>query len=72
VFIMTRVILAIPCILLLFSIGAFFLFVPPLLIATALVASVVLLFTGYTLLYCFGIQPALQPAPAADGLGTKD
>jgi hypothetical protein len=69
---MTRLLLAIPCILLLFSIGAFFLFVPPLLIATALVASVVLLLTGYALLYCFGIQPALQPAPTADGLGTKN
>jgi hypothetical protein len=69
---MTRLLLAIPCILLLFSIGAFFLFVPPLLIATALVVSVVLLLTGYALLYCFGIQSALQPAPTADGPGTKN
>jgi len=65
-------VLTIPCILLLLSIGAFFLFVPPLLIATALVASVVLLFTGYTLMYFFGFQPALQSAPTIDGSGTKN
>jgi hypothetical protein len=69
---MTRLLLAVPSILLLLGIGAFFLFVPPLLIATALVAIMALLLTGYTLLYCFGIQPALQPAPTTDGPGTKN
>ena len=46
--------LAVSAVLLCASIGAFFLFVPPLVIAMALVATVVLLLTGYALLYCFG------------------
>ena len=39
------------------SFGAFFLFVPPLVIGMAWVATVALLLTGFTLLYCFGTSP---------------
>ena len=39
------------------SLAAFFPFVPPLVIGMALVATVALLLTGYTLLYCFGAPP---------------
>ena len=62
---MIRLILAIPCLLLFAGIGAFFLFVPPLLIAIAWAATVVLALTGYTLLYCFSVQSELQLAPTA-------
>jgi hypothetical protein len=60
---MTRIVLATLFIVIFVSVGAFLLFVPPLLIAMAFVASMALLLTGYTLLYCFGIQPALQAVP---------
>jgi hypothetical protein len=46
------------------SISAFFLFVPPLLIVAALIATVLLLMTGFVLLFRFGIQADLQPAPS--------
>jgi hypothetical protein len=51
---MLRLVLIISVLLLFGSIGAFFLFVPPLVIALAFLAAVALLLTGYTLLYCFG------------------
>jgi uncharacterized membrane protein len=63
VFVITRLLLAIPCVLLLLSLAAFFLFVPPMLIAVALGTTLVLLLTGYTLLYCFAVQPELRTAP---------
>ncbi|MBZ5677279.1 MAG: hypothetical protein LAP61_23790 [Acidobacteriia bacterium] len=54
---MLRLLLVFSVVLLCGSIGAFFLFVPPLVIAVALVAAVALLLTGYALLYCFGAPP---------------
>jgi hypothetical protein len=46
------------------SISAFFLFVPPLFIAAALIATILFLLTGLVVLFRFGIQSELQPAPA--------
>ena len=57
---------AIPCVLFLGGVGAFFLFVPPLLIATVLIATVALPLTAFTLLYCFGIKVELQAAGPSD------
>lgn len=71
-FVITRLLLAIPCVLLLLSLAAFFLFVPPVLIAVALVTTVVLLLTGYTLLYCFAVQPELRPAPTTARIDPKN
>jgi len=64
---MIRLILAFAGLLFCGSIGAFFLFVPPLLIAAVLIATVLLLIlTGFVLLIRFGIQAELQPAPRSD------
>lgn len=54
---MLRLVLIFSVVLFFGSIGAFFLFVPPLVIALALLVAVALLLTGYTLLYCFGAPP---------------
>ena len=42
------------------SVAAFFLFVPPLVIAITLAAIVGLFLTCYPLLYCFGPPPELK------------
>jgi hypothetical protein len=63
---MIRPLLALSGVLFFGALGAFFLFVPPLLIATALMAAIVLLLTGLVLLYRFGIQAELQPAAPSD------
>jgi hypothetical protein len=54
---MLRVVLIFSALLLGGSLGAFFLFVPPLVIGVAMVATVALLLTGYTLLYCLSARP---------------
>ena len=54
------------------GLSAFFLFVPPLLIATALVATTFLLLTGFVLMYSFGFQAELQPAPPSDDSSRTD
>lgn len=54
-------VLAFSGVLLCASIGAFFLFVPPLVIVMALVATVALLLTGYMLRYCFGSPTDRKP-----------
>ena len=54
---MLRLVLVLSAVLVCGSIGAFFLFVPPLVIAVAALSTVVLLVTGYALLYCFGAPP---------------
>ena len=64
---MTRFLLAFSGALFVCSIGAFFLFVPPLLIAFA-----ALLVTGVTLVFCLGIHLELQPVPPSDGIDRKD
>ena len=51
---MLRLVLAFFGVFLCGSLAALFLLVPPLVIAMAWVATVALLLTGYTLLYCFG------------------
>lgn len=48
------------------SISAFFLFVPPLFIAAALIATILFLLTGFVVLFRCGIQAELQPAPTPD------
>jgi hypothetical protein len=48
------------------SISAFFLFVPPLVIAAALIATILFLVTGFVVLFRFGIQTELQLAPPPD------
>jgi hypothetical protein len=62
---MTRLLLG-SGVLLCGSIGAFFLFVPPLWIAAAVIATIFLVLTGMVLLVRFGIQADLQPAPPPD------
>jgi len=70
--VITRLLVAIPCMLVLLSVAAFFLFVPPVLIAVALGTTVVLLLTGYTLLYCFALPPELRPVPTTARIDLKD
>jgi len=53
---MLRLVLIFSAVLLCGSIGAFFLFVPPLVIGVASFAAVALLLTGYTLLYCLSAR----------------
>jgi choline-glycine betaine transporter len=48
------------------SIGAFFLFVPPLWIATACLALIALPLSILVLLDCYGLHVELQPAPSDD------
>jgi hypothetical protein len=62
---MTRPFLASCGALFLGSLGAFFLFVPPLLIAT------VALLSGLLLMFCLGIQVELQLVPTTDAVGPK-
>ena len=54
-------------VVLLASLGAFLLFVPPLLIATA-----ALLISGLMLTFCLGIHVELQPVPPRDVIERKD
>jgi len=58
---MTRFLLAFSSALFLGSIGAFFLFVPPALIAAVSVATVALLMLGFMLMFWFSIRVELQP-----------
>jgi hypothetical protein len=51
--------------------SAFFLFVPPLLIAIAWIATFTLLLTGSALLYCFGVQPGPRLVPAVATIDQK-
>ncbi len=69
---MMRYFLAFSGLLCFAAIGAFFLFVPPLLIAMALVGTVALLLTGCILLYWFGVQPELEPAPPPSMIDGKN
>ena len=69
---MIRMVLTIPCILLLLSIGAFFLFVPPLLIAMVFLAMEALLLTGLTLVYHLGVDVDLQLQPPPGTIEPKD
>jgi hypothetical protein len=64
---MTRLVLAFVGALFFGSLGAFFLFVPPLLIAFA-----ALLVTCLTLVFCLGIHLELQPVPPSDGIDRKN
>jgi hypothetical protein len=66
-FAMTPFLFAFLGVVLLASLGAFFLFVPPLLIAT-----VALLLTGILLMFSLGIHLELQPVPPADDIDRKD
>ena len=63
---MTRFVLGFLGALSLGSVGAFFLFVPPVLIATALVATITLLPMGFLLMRWLGVKIELQPLPPAD------
>jgi hypothetical protein len=58
---MTRFFIAATGTLFFGSIGAFFLFVPPMLIATVSLATGVLLLTGLVLMFCFSTHAELQP-----------
>ena len=64
---MTRSLFAFLGAVLLASLGAFLLFVPPLLIATA-----ALLISGLMLTLCLGIHVELQPVPPRDVMEQKD
>jgi hypothetical protein len=61
-----RPVLALSGALLCGSISAFFLFVPPLLIAAALIATILFLLTGFLVLFHCGFQAELQPAATPD------
>lgn len=69
---MIRYFLAFSGVLFFAAIGAFFLFVPPLLIATALIVTLALLLMGFLLLNGFGIHVGLQPAPPPNIIDRKD
>jgi hypothetical protein len=69
---MIRLFLAVPCILVFASIGAFFLFVPPLAIAIGWIAIMALLLTGFTVLYRLGVRAELQPAPTVASTDPTD
>ncbi|MBZ5635962.1 MAG: hypothetical protein LAO55_22770 [Acidobacteriia bacterium] len=64
---MTRFFLTFSGVLCFGAIGAFFLFVPPLLIATVFIALVVLLLTGLVWSYCL-----LQSVPVPNRIDPKD
>jgi hypothetical protein len=68
---MIRVVLALFGSLFFGGVGAFFLFVPPLLIAAVWIALVALLMAGFLLLDCFGFHAELQPVPPSDHLDRK-
>jgi len=63
-FVMTRFLLAFSGALFLGSIGAFFLFVPPLLIAT-----VALLSMGFMLMFALGVQVGTRSRLPTDSVG---
>jgi hypothetical protein len=63
---MTRFLLAFAGALFLGSIAAFFLFVPPALIAAVSVATVALLMLGFILTFWFSIRVELQPTPPSE------
>jgi len=69
---MIRLLLAFSGVLFCGSIGAFFLFVPPLLIATACIALVALPLAVLVLLDCYGIHVELQPAPPSHDIDRTD
>lgn len=69
---MIREFLAFSCVLCFAAIGAFFLFVPPLLIATALIVTLALLLMGFLLLNGFGIDVRFQSAPPPNRVERKD
>lgn len=58
---MTRFLLAFSGALLVGGTGAFFLFVPPALIAAVSVATVALLLAGFMLMFCFSLRVDLHP-----------
>ncbi len=68
---MTRLVLAFFGVSFLSSFGAFFLFVPPLLIATVWIATVALLLMGLILMFCLGVQVELQPVLPPDRADRK-
>lgn len=59
---MIRLVLAFLGLLFFGGVGAFFLFIPPLWIATALLATIILLLTGLVLLYRLGKPVTLADA----------
>jgi len=61
---MLRILLASSSALFFGGVGAFFLFVPPLLIATVWIATVALLLTGWMVMFWLGVRP--QPARPPD------
>ena len=63
---MTRFVLAFFGLSFLGSLGAFFLFVPPLWIATVWIATVALLLMGLIFMFCLGVQVELQPVLPLD------
>jgi len=70
---MTRFVLGFLGALSLGSVGAFFLFVPPILIATVLVATIALVAMGFLLMLWFGVKIELQPLlPADRAVGNSD
>ena len=69
---MIRYFLAFSGVLCLAAIGAFFLFVPPLLIATALIVTLALLLMGFLLLNGFGSHVEVPPAPPSNLVDRKD
>jgi hypothetical protein len=63
---MTRFLLAFSGALFVGSTGAFFLFVPPALIAAVSITTVALFLVGFTLLFCLSIQVKIQPTLPAE------
>jgi hypothetical protein len=68
---MIRLLIAFSVVLFGGSVGAFFLFVPPLLIATVCIALVLGL-AVWALLDCYGIHVELQLAPRSDDIDRTD
>ena len=69
---MIRLLLAYSGLLFCGSIGAFFLFVPPLWIATASIALVALPLAAFVLLDCSGIHVELQAVPPSEDIDRKN
>jgi hypothetical protein len=69
---MIRLVLAVFGLLFFGGVGAFFLFVPPLLIATVWIALVALPLAGFVLLDCLGLHVELQPGPPSDDIDRAD
>jgi hypothetical protein len=68
---MTRFVLGFSGALSLGGIGAFFLFVPPVLIAAGMLATVALLLMGIKLMPWLGVKIELQPVLPADSTNRK-